>query len=362
MAAVEIENLYYRAGDFQLRDISLRVADGQYFVLLGKPGSGKTLLLECLVGLRRIDRGRIIVGGQEVQGREPRERGIGYVPQDYALFSTRTVRENIEFGLRVRKLPASERRKRVAELAEMLGITYLLDRTIHGLSGGERQRVALARALAPGPQILVLDEPVSALDQKTRMEILAELKRIQRATGTTIFHVCHDLDEMHFVADYVGILSRGRLLQVGSPAELVAHPASAEVAELLDLGVVVDGEVSIEASSAVLRAGQLAVPVANPQTGPVRALIRAAEIQLAAAPRSGDWWKATVESVLRRDVVVTVVVRCGGLLLRVRKPADEIEQVGELRPGAAVAIYIPPRAVHVFPAAAGRLSEAAEGE
>ena len=354
MAAVEIQNLYYRAGDFELRDISFTVADGQYFVLLGKPGSGKTLLLECLVGLRRIDAGRIIIAGGEVQDREPRERGIGYVPQDYALFSTRTVRENIEFGLRVRKVPATDRARRVAELADLLGITYLLDRSVHGLSGGERQRVALARALAPRPQILVLDEPVSALDQKTRMEILAELKRIQRATGTTVFHVCHDLDEMHFVADRVGILSRGRLLQVGTPAELVAHPSDAEVAEILDLGVVVPAEVTERSFGPAVRFGEIEIPLASPLPfGPAQVLVRAAEIELANAPRGEGWTIAIVESVLRRDVAVTAVLRCGGLLLRVRKPAADAVAAA-LQPGAAVAISIPPRAVHIFPATDSR--------
>ncbi|GBC99362.1 Sulfate/thiosulfate import ATP-binding protein CysA [bacterium HR17] len=241
---LRVEHLSIRLGEFDLRDISLEVRAGEYFVLLGPTGTGKTVLIECIAGLHRPRSGRIVLNGCDVTDLPPEERGIAYVPQDYALFPNLTVFENIAFGLRVRKLSDVKVRARVHELAEWLRITYLLDRLPLTLSGGEKQRVALARALAVDPQILLLDEPLAAVDEQTRERLCRELKTIQRQTEATFIHVSHNFEETLAVADRIGVMNFteedagrgmrlrvGRLLQVGTPEEIFYRPANEFVAQ-----------------------------------------------------------------------------------------------------------------------------------
>ncbi len=261
---IEIERLHYSVGTFALDDLSLHVRPGEYFVLLGPSGSGKTVLLECLCGLNTVDSGRIVIGDVDVTRLEPRNRAIGYLPQDYALFPDRSVAHNTLYGLEsdrdfyCRKLlglftclpqladgatrrltgrPAKERvHPESARLLEMMGVGHLAHRFPGKLSGGEKQRVALARALAVRPQLLLLDEPVSALDEQTRDALCPELKRLQQSTQTTTIHVCHSLAEMLSVADRVGIIRKGRILQVGTPQEILERPETRVVAEFVQVG------------------------------------------------------------------------------------------------------------------------------
>jgi len=227
---IRTEQLSFRIGDFQLRSFSLEVARGAYFVLLGPPGSGKTIFLECLCGLRRIGSGRVFIDGRDVTGLEPRARGIGYVPQDYALFPHLSVERNIAFGLRARRHSFDEIGARVTQTAEMLGISRLLKRNVTGLSGGEKQRTALARALIMEPKVLLLDEPVCALDESTRQSVCALLHRVQHKLGLTVIHVSHNLEEAFSVADRAAILNEGALQQVGSLDELLRRPRNEFVA------------------------------------------------------------------------------------------------------------------------------------
>lgn len=238
---IRVTNLSYNIGNFSLQNLSIEIAEEEYFVLLGKPGSGKTIFLECLCGLNRIKNGTIKIAGKDVTLAEPRDRGIGYVPQDYALFSTKSVRENIVFGLRVQGLDWKEIEERLSEITELLNIRHLVDRSIEGLSGGEQQKVALARALILKPKVLVLDEPVSALDEATREITCKELKRIHRKTRTTIIHVCHNFEETRIVAERIGILRDGKLIQVGPIDEVFAHPVDVNVANFLRVGNVLKG-------------------------------------------------------------------------------------------------------------------------
>ena len=239
---IKIEKLNYSVGAFALRDVSLDIAPGEYFVLLGPSGAGKTLLLECLCGLNRVDSGRIVIDGADVTYLEPRVRGIGYLPQDYALFPHRTVRQNVGFGLINHPAPTGTGRRRVDELMDLVGLTPLADRLPGKLSGGEKQRVALARALAIEPRVLLLDEPVSALDEQTRDGICRQLKRLQRATRTTMIHVCHNFAEMLAVADRAGVIHHGEILQVGSPRELLERPRSSLVARFVQAGNLLSGK------------------------------------------------------------------------------------------------------------------------
>jgi len=229
---IRIDHLVYAVGNFRL-DISLEIGAGEYFVILGPTGSGKTATVECVSGLRRPQSGRIEISGRDATHAEPRHRAVGYVPQDYALFTHRTVRRNISFGPEVRGWPRGEIARVVEESARLLGIEKLLDRRIQGLSGGERQRVALARALAMRPRVLVLDEPVSALDESTRETVCAELRRVQRELKLTTIHISHNLEEAFSVADRGAVLSAGRVQQVGTMGELLRRPVNEFVARFM---------------------------------------------------------------------------------------------------------------------------------
>jgi len=220
---IRTEEISFSIGSFQLQRLSIKIAKGEYFILLGPPGSGKTIFLECLCGLKKIDSGRIYIDERDVTNIEPRARCIGYVPQDYALFPHLSVEQNIAFGLRVHGI----------QTAELLDIQRLLSRKIPGLSGGEKQRVALARALVLQPKVLLLDEPVCALDEVTRQEVCAQLLSIQRRLSLTTIHVSHNLEEAFTVADRAAILNVGVLQQVGRMDELVNKPGSEFVARFM---------------------------------------------------------------------------------------------------------------------------------
>lgn len=224
---ISVENLSIQVGTFRLQQIGFDVPPGQYAVLMGQTGSGKTTLLEAICGLAPIESGRIRLMGTDVTSRRPAERGIGYVPQDGALFTTMTVREHLAFSLVLRKWSRQDVRRRVDELASLLGIGHLLDRPPRGLSGGERQRVALGRALACMPGILCLDEPLSALDEQTRAGMCDLLKNVQRHTGVTTLHVTHNRDEAELLADRLLILRDGVLHHVTNGGS-VSEPHSAK--------------------------------------------------------------------------------------------------------------------------------------
>ena len=230
---IRAEGLLFSVGDFHLRDFSLEVAKDSYFVMLGPPGSGKTVFLECLCGLRRVGAGRIFIDGRDVTTLEPRVRGIGYVPQDYALFPHLSVERNIGFGLHARWHSVKDSSSKVAIISEMLGIDSLLKRNVTDLSGGEKQRTALARALVMEPKVLLLDEPVCALDESTRQSVCALLHSVQRELGLTVIHVSHNLEEAFSVADHAAILNQGYLQQAGSLDKLLRKPKNEFVARFM---------------------------------------------------------------------------------------------------------------------------------
>jgi sulfate/thiosulfate transport system ATP-binding protein len=213
--------------------LSLEIADGEFFVLIGPSGSGKSTILRMIAGLNTVDEGRVWLHGRDVTDAPPQQRGVGFVFQHYALFRHMSVAENIEFALHVRRVSASARRRRRDELLELVGLAGLGGRMPSQLSGGQQQRVALARALAHRPEVLLLDEPFGALDAKIRVELRRALRRIQIELGITTIFVTHDQEEAFELADRLGVMNFGRLLEVGTPSELYQHPQTEFVATFL---------------------------------------------------------------------------------------------------------------------------------
>lgn len=212
---IKLEHVQFRIGEFALEDICLDVRGGEYFVLTGPNGAGKTVLVKIIAGLHGPDSGDVFVKGERVTEIPPWQRHIGYVPQEYALFPNLTVAGNLAFGLEVRKTDKDTVKGEVGKVAELLGISHLLHRMPKGLSGGEQQKVSLARALVLKPAVLLLDEPVSAIDEDCRDDICSELKAIQRETRVTTIHVSHNSREAELVADRMGTLRDGAISLTG---------------------------------------------------------------------------------------------------------------------------------------------------
>ncbi|MFM8266853.1 MAG: ABC transporter ATP-binding protein [Ilumatobacteraceae bacterium] len=232
-------NLDYRAirktfgATVALDRLDLEVRDGELITLLGPSGCGKTTALRIAAGFEVPDTGTVHVGGAEVTGTPAHERNMGMVFQSYSLFPNLTVAQNIEFGLRTRKMPKDARRRRVHEMMEMVQLTSMANRYAHQLSGGQQQRVALARALAIKPQVLLLDEPLSALDAKVRSSLRDEIRRLQTELGITTLFVTHDQEEALAISDRICVMSNGRIEQIGTPTEVYRNPATAFVARFV---------------------------------------------------------------------------------------------------------------------------------
>ncbi len=218
---IEVDQLSIRSGGFELRDVSFQVPTGGYAVLMGKTGCGKTTLLESLVGLRPVISGTIRVDGVDLTRMKPSQRNLGYVPQDRALFHTMTVFENLAFSPRVKGWGNREVNEQIMELAGWLGLTALLQRKPQGLSGGESQRVAVGRALAGRPDVLLLDEPLTGLDERTRGEMYDLLRAVRLRTGVTAIHVTHDVNDARVLGDHHLLLSNGQISRTDSPVSIL---------------------------------------------------------------------------------------------------------------------------------------------
>ncbi|MGQ9557211.1 MAG: ABC transporter ATP-binding protein [Desulfurispora sp.] len=216
-----------------IKEINLEIADGEFIVLVGPSGCGKSTILRMVAGLEEPSRGQIIIGGRDVTRLEPKDRDIAMVFQDYALYPHMTIAENIAFGLKLRKIPKSELASRVAMAAEILSIQHLLDRYPKQLSGGQRQRVALGRAIVRQPQVFLMDEPLSNLDAKLRVQMRAELVKLQRQLKTTTIYVTHDQVEAMTMGDRIVVLNGGQIQQVGTPDEIYHQPANLFVADFV---------------------------------------------------------------------------------------------------------------------------------
>lgn len=355
--SLRVRNLCVDAGKFSLRNVDLDIAMGEYFVLLGPTGSGKTVFLETLAGLRRPSQGHIYLGDRELTGLPPEQRGIGFVYQTQALFPHLTVAENIAFGLRLRGHPKTEIARRVEEIATALGIGGLLSRTPRTLSGGEAQRVALARALVLKPDLLLLDEPLSALDPSTREALQEELRRLHRTHGTTTVHVTHNFEEAISLGERIGVLQleeqggrrESRVIQVGTPEEVFRHPATPFVARFVGAKNLFRGNAVRRGEVVLVKVeGGLEIAAVGEREGPVHLLIRPEDILLSTAPLQSsarNCFRGQITEIRDMGAVLHVVVdvppRFTVLITRLSR-----EEMG-LEPGMEVYLAFKASAVHL---------------
>ncbi len=232
---LELRSICIKLGQFELTDFSLRIENGEYFVLMGPSGVGKTVLLEMICGLLRPDRGQLLWQGQDITTTAPESRRFAVAYQDHALFPHMSVADNLAYGLRARRMKRPQIAERVQSIADLLNIETLLSRSPETLSGGEKQRTSLARALVTEPRLLLLDEPLSSLHGGARRQLRKELQRIHQQTGCTFFHVTHDPQEATYLADRVAVMIDRKIRLTGPPERILRDPGDDDVAELLGL-------------------------------------------------------------------------------------------------------------------------------
>lgn len=272
---IKIEGLTKKLGNLQLENINLEIFDNEYFVILGPTATGKTVLLEMIAGLIPPERGEVYFNKERVTDVPPEARQVGMVYQDYCLFPHLNVRQNICFGLTNR----GEKREKIEaafdEIVQRFEISYLAERKVHNLSGGEQQRVAIARALITEPQILLLDEPLSALDPETKVAFQARLKQIHATANTTTIHVTHDFNEAIALADRIAIMQEGKIVQVGTPEEIFQHPATSFVAKFVGARNIFQGEAFVQGDIATVRVQECLTIKAQLQENAKQLLTRA---------------------------------------------------------------------------------------
>ncbi len=260
MARLELRNLRKRFGSASaLESIDLEVGSGEFVSLLGPSGCGKTTTLRIIAGFERPDTGAVLLDGKDITHQPAAKRNMGMVFQAYSLFPNMTAQGNVEFGLRVRRMPQQQRADKSAELLELVGLAQVSHHFPHQLSGGQQQRVALARALAIEPQVLLLDEPLSALDARVRLQLRREIRRIQTQLGITTVYVTHDQEEALSISDRVAVMSQGRLEQLGNPIEVYSNPANAFVAEFVGTMNCLSGRVE-RGHEGTIRCGSVRIP------------------------------------------------------------------------------------------------------
>ena len=322
-------------------NVSLDIRENEFFALLGPSGCGKTTLLRMLAGFESPGAGRILLEGRDISPLPPEKRPLNLMFQSYALFPHMTVRQNLSYGLEMERLGKGEIRRRVDETMAMTDLTGFADRKPDQLSGGQKQRVALARALVKRPKVLLLDEPLGALDKKLRERMQLELKRMQHEAGITFIIVTHDQEEALVMADRMAILKDGRLLQVGAPEDVYERPADRFVANFIGVMNFIDGAV---AADGVFEAEGLRLAVVDATPGPATLAVRPENIALGSP---GERLAGTIADIAYHglDRVLHVRTAATDALMQVRVPASG---AGEWRIGDALSLKIDPARCRLF--------------
>ncbi|MBN1693415.1 MAG: ABC transporter ATP-binding protein [Dehalococcoidales bacterium] len=347
---IEVNDLSVDLGEFVLKNITLAIKEGEYFIILGPTGAGKTVLLESIAGLYPIKSGEIWLRGKEVTGVEPEKRKISIVYQDHVLFPHLSVRKNIVFGLKMNKVTAAEQDNRVNWVAELLGIGNLLHRKPDTLSGGEKQKVALARAIATRPELLLVDEPLSALDPETRETVQQELRRLHQALGITILHVTHDFEEAIALGSRIAVIGEGSLMQVGTPEEIFRHPNSEFVARFAMTRNVFLGKATKQSNGdTVFQVDGTEFVIAGETEGTYHASIRPEEILISTEPiRSSarNCFPGTITQIQDKGSTLYITVNAPPELscLVTRHSFEELE----LRKGKRIYVTFKATSVHLF--------------
>lgn len=346
---IEIRNISKSLDEFSLEDISLHVREKEYLVLLGPSGSGKTLLLETIAGIYRPDRGQILMDGKNITETPPGERRIGMVYQDYMLFPHLTLGDNIAFGLKARKAPPSVVKEKVAASAELLGISHLLHRFPIGLSGGEQQRAAIARAIVTEPGVLLLDEPLSAVDEFTGERLHRELKRIHELTGATTIHITHRFDEAYSLADRIAVMRNGRIYQVDTPETLFRRPVDCWVARFTGGKNLFPGTAAVENGVNRVDVTGVKLKSASELVGDVWVSIRPEDIYISGRgyDEAGlNSLAAKVKGVIDRGRLLEAEIDAGLPLITVL--TRQSAQKTGLQPGKTVFVTFRAEDVHLF--------------
>jgi len=342
---IAIKNLKVDLGDFLLRDINLDIDSGEYFIVLGPTGAGKTVLLEAMAGLYPVLAGEVWIDGREITRLNPEKRGIGIVYQDQVLFPHLTVEENIAFGLKSRKCPKREVKAKVDTMAEIMGISHLLRRNSATLSGGEKQKVALARALVTEPRALLLDEPLSALDPESKEKMQRELREIHRRIKVTIIHVTHDFEEAVTLGHRVAVLNDGSIVQVGTIEEFLRHPSSEFVARFALSRNIFTGR----AENSFVDIGGVKLRTITKSRGVVRLSLRPEDILISKEPLQStarNSFQGVISDITDKGsiVYITVTLPPDFVCLITRQAFEELG----LRRGARVWVTFKASAIHVF--------------
>jgi len=352
--SIELSGLTKRFHEIAVDNIDLTVASGEFFSLLGPSGCGKTTTLRLIAGFEQPTSGRILLDGVDVSDVPPHRRKVNTVFQSYALFPFLSVRDNVAFGLRHAKVGKADLRRRVDEALDLVQMTAFAKRRPGQLSGGQQQRVALARALVLNPTVLLLDEPLGALDAKLRRSLKVELKALQERVGITFLYVTHDQEEALTMSDRLAVMNAGRIVQIGTPREVYEEPADTYVADFLGAANLMEVEV---VSPGALRVGDFALASHRcaATTGTAHAVIRPERVQIEEHGSGGEnRVPAMVERVVFLGAATQVMLR-----LAPGVPLQALMQNDGSRPalaqGTPVHVYLPPDALRVLTGAAGEV-------
>jgi multiple sugar transport system ATP-binding protein len=353
MATVTFDHVFKRfAGDvIAVNDLNLHVADGEFLVLVGPSGCGKTTALRCIAGLETISDGKLSIGDQVVNDVAPKDRDIAMVFQSYALYPHMSVFDNLAFGLKLRKMPKAEIDTRVREAAGILGLDRYLDRKPKALSGGQRQRVALGRAIVREPKVFLMDEPLSNLDAKLRVQTRAEIARIHRRLGTTIVYVTHDQVEAMTMGDRIAVMKDGILQQVGSPEDLYLHPANLFVAGFI--GSPAMNFVTVTTAGGEIMMGKSRLSLAGEPAKVVAAQTPGADLTIGFRPEHLELANGTGDAAMRFPAVVDVVEYMGNEeLIHARAEGNDIVAIlpsdKKVKTGDQVELAVPLNRLFVF--------------